>query len=121
MTLLASFQVFLYRYTGQADIMVGSPIAGRPRPELQGLLGNFGRVVGIRNDLTGNPSFKELLVKVKESALNAYEHVDLPIEALLDEIIPKYHMDHSPTLRSCLPLRNAQDRRLKFPDWQRHQ
>ena len=90
--------------------MVGSPIAGRTRPELQGLLGNFGRIVGVRNDLSGNPSFREVVAKVKESTLRAYEHADFPVETLLDEIIAQYHIDHSPisqilfAFEKCTPL-----------------
>ena len=115
MTLLASFQVLLYRYTGQADIMVGSPIAGRTRPELQGLLGNFGRIVGVRNDLSGNPSFREVVAKVKESTLRAYEHADFPVETLLDEINAKYHIDHSPVSQILFAFEKCTAPALEIP------
>src|SRR5439155_25005206 len=83
MTLLAAFQTLLQRYTGQDDILVGSPIAGRTRAELEVLLGFFVNTLVMRADLSGNPTFLELLRRVREVALEAYAHQDLPFEKLV--------------------------------------
>jgi amino acid adenylation domain-containing protein len=86
MTLLAAFQTLLYRYSGQEDIVVGSPIAGRNRVEIEGLIGFFLNSLAMRTDLSGNPSFRELLGRVREVALGAYAHQDLPVEKLIEEL-----------------------------------
>ena len=80
MTLLAVFQVLLYRYSGQESFGVGSPIAGRTRSELEGLIGFFVNTLVMRADLSGNPSFQGLLSRVRQSAIDAYTHQDLPFE-----------------------------------------
>src|SRR5262249_39207038 len=85
-TLLAAFQTLLYRYTGQEDIVVGSPIANRNRTEIEGLIGFFVNTLVLRNDLSGNPTFRELLGHVRKTALGAYEHQDLPFEKLVEEL-----------------------------------
>src|SRR5205085_9380569 len=77
MVLLAAFNVVLSRWSGQTDIVVGSPIAGRTHRELEGLIGFFVNTLALRTDLSGDPSFKELLHRVKATALGAYEHHDL--------------------------------------------
>ena len=82
MTLLAAFQVLLQKYSGQDDIVVGAPIAKRDRPELETLIGFFINSLVLRTDLTGNPTFRELLRRVREVALGAYEHQDVPFEKL---------------------------------------
>lgn len=88
MTLLAAFQTFLYRYTGQEDIIVGTPIAGRNQVEAEGLIGFFVNTLALRTYLSGNPSFQELLGRVREVALGAYAHQDLPFEKLVEELQP---------------------------------
>ncbi|MGH7412374.1 MAG: amino acid adenylation domain-containing protein, partial [Candidatus Methylomirabilis sp.] len=85
MTLLAAFQTLLFRYTGQDDIVVGSPIANRARTETEGLIGFFINTLVLRTDLSGNPTFRELLKRVKEVALGAYAHQDVPFEELMEE------------------------------------
>ena len=80
MTLLAVFQVLLYRYSGQEEVVVGSPIANRNRPELESLIGFFVNTLVLRGDLSGSPSFKELLARVREVCLGAYAHQDLPLK-----------------------------------------
>src|SRR6185295_11227505 len=77
MTLLAAFQVLLYRYTGQEDIIVGSPIANRNRKDIEGLIGFFTNTLALRSDLSGNPTFEEFLVRVRKKALEAYAHQDM--------------------------------------------
>ena len=79
MTLLAALQVLLYRYTGQEDIVVGTPIANRNREEIEGLIGFFVNTLVMRSDLSGNPTFRELLGQVREVCLGAYEHQDLSL------------------------------------------
>ncbi len=89
MTLLAAFQMLLHRYSGQDDIAVGTPIAGRIRPELEGLIGFFVNTLVLRTSLSGNPSFRELLNRVRDVTLGAYSHQDLPFEKLVEELHPQ--------------------------------
>ncbi|MEH2412352.1 non-ribosomal peptide synthetase [Nostoc sp.] len=96
MTLLAAFKVLLHRYTGQEDILVGSPIAGRNQVETEGLMGLFVNTLVMRTDLSGNPSFREILNQVRQVALGAYEHQDLPFEKLVEELKPERDRTHSP-------------------------
>jgi non-ribosomal peptide synthetase component F len=88
MTLLAAFQILLYRYSGQDDIIVGTPIANRNRQEIEPLIGFFVNSLVLRSDLVGNPSFRELLKRVREVTLGAYAHQDLPFEKLVEELQP---------------------------------
>ncbi|WP_407885518.1 condensation domain-containing protein, partial [Scytonema sp. NUACC26] len=89
MSLLAAFNILLYRYTDQEDILIGSPIANRNRAELEGMLGLFVNTLVLRNNLSGNPSFRELLHRVREVTLGAYAHQDLPFEMLVEELQPE--------------------------------
>ena len=86
MTLLTAFKVLLYRYTGQDDVIVGTPIAGRNLVEVENLIGFFVNTLIMRTDLRGDPSFSELLLRVRGRALEAYDHQDLPFEKLVEEI-----------------------------------
>jgi amino acid adenylation domain-containing protein/natural product biosynthesis luciferase-like monooxygenase protein len=88
MLLLATYQLLLKRHSGQEDIVVGTPIAGRRRQELEGLIGPFINVLAMRVDLSGDPTFPELLKRVKHVALGAYGHQDLPFEKLVEELQP---------------------------------
>src|SRR5262249_48717005 len=96
MTLLAVFQTLLSRYSGQEDICVGSPIANRTRKEIEPLIGFFVNTLVLRTNLSDNPSFKELLHQVKETALAAYAHQDLPFEKLVEAINPERNLSHTP-------------------------
>src|SRR4028118_1490901 len=96
MTLLAAFQTLLYRYTQQTDIVVGSPIANRNRQEIEGLIGFFVNSLVLRTNLSGNPTFLELLGRVREVALGAYAHQDLPFEKLVEELHPERNLSHHP-------------------------
>lgn len=96
MTLLAGFKILLHRYTGQADVIVGSPIAGRNRAEIEALIGFFVNTLVLRTDVAGNPTFLELLNRVRITALNAYAHQDLPFEKLVEELHPERDLSRTP-------------------------
>src|SRR5262249_51108669 len=96
MTLLAAFKTLLYRFTGQEDILVGSTIANRNRAEIEGLIGFFVNTLVLRTDLSGNPSFQQLLATVREVTLGAYAHQDLPFEKLVEELHPQRHISINP-------------------------
>ncbi|MGH7411794.1 MAG: amino acid adenylation domain-containing protein, partial [Candidatus Methylomirabilis sp.] len=107
MTLLAAFQTLLFRYTGQDDIVVGSPIANRDRTETEGLIGFFINTLVLRADLSGNPSFRELLKRVKEVALGAYAHQDVPFEELMEELHTERSLSYSPLFQVMFILQNT--------------
>jgi amino acid adenylation domain-containing protein len=107
MTLLAAFNVLLYRYSGQEDLVVGSPIANRNRTELEGLIGFFVNTVVLRADLSGNPTFKELLVRVRDVCLKAYRFQHLPFEKLVKELQPDRDLSRNPLFQVMFVLQNA--------------
>jgi amino acid adenylation domain-containing protein len=96
MVLLAAFKVLLMRYCGQDDVAVGTPIAGRDRPELEGLIGYLVNSVVMRTDLSGNPGFDELLDRVRHTALDAYAHQELPFDRLVAELSPRRDLNRNP-------------------------
>ena len=96
MTMLATFKILLYRYTRQEDIIVGSPFWGRNRAEIEGLIGPFINMLVMRTDLSGNPSFRELLTRVQKTCLGAYAHSDAPFKKLVEELKPVRDPSYSP-------------------------
>ncbi|ARU62662.1 hypothetical protein CBW65_18040 [Tumebacillus avium] len=115
MTLLAAFNTLLYRYTGQDDIVIGSPIAGRGREEIEGLIGFFVNTLVLRTDLSGQPTFAELVERVKETALQAYEHQDVPFEKLVEVLQPERDMSRSPLFQAMFVLQNAVHTHVELP------
>jgi amino acid adenylation domain-containing protein len=108
MVLLAAFQVLLYRYTGQEDIRVGTPIANRTREEIEGLIGFFVNTLVMRGDLSGEPSFAQLLKGTREAALGAYAHQDLPFEVLVEALRPERDLSHTPLFQAMFVMNAAQ-------------
>jgi amino acid adenylation domain-containing protein len=107
MTLVAAFQTMLYRYTNQQDIVVGTPIANRTRTETEDLIGLFVNTLVVRTHFSGNPSFKELLGRVREVSLDAFAHQDLPFEKLVEEIQPERSLGHMPLFQVLFALQNV--------------
>ncbi|HSF42618.1 MAG TPA: amino acid adenylation domain-containing protein, partial [Thermoanaerobaculia bacterium] len=115
MTLLAGFQLLLGRLSGQRDVPVGSPIAGRTRPEVEGLIGCFLNTLVLRTDLSGNPSFSGLLERVRETALGAFAHQDIPFEKVLEELAPERDLSRSSLFQVMFNMLNAPASRISLP------
>ena len=114
MTLLAVFQVLLYRYSGQKDIGVGTPIAGRTREETEGLIGLFVNTLVMRTRLEREWSYEELLERVKQTTMEAYGHQDVPFEKLVEELAPQRDLGRTPLFQVMLVLQNAPVTELKL-------
>ena len=106
MTLLTGFQMLLARYSGQQDIAVGTLTAGRTRAETEGLIGFFVNTLVLRTDVSGNPTFRELLRRVKETAIGAYGHAELPFEKLVEELQPQRDLSRNPLIQVTFQLFN---------------
>ncbi|MCP4655687.1 MAG: non-ribosomal peptide synthetase, partial [bacterium] len=120
MTLLAGFQALLGRHAGQQDISVGTPIAGRSHRELEELIGFFVNTLVMRTDLSGGPagrepSFRQLLAGIRQVALDAYAHQDLPFERLVEELQPERDLSTSPLFQVAFALQNASQEILELP------
>ncbi|QSV52967.1 MAG: amino acid adenylation domain-containing protein [Dolichospermum sp. UKL201] len=107
MTLLAAYDTLLYRYTGTEDILVGTPIANRDRSEIEGLIGFFVNTLVMRTHVSGNPSFCELMTRVRDIAMEAYTHQHLPFEILVEALQPERDLSHNPLFQVMFILQNA--------------
>jgi len=106
-TLLAALQTLLHRYTGQDDIVIGSPVANRRRAEIENLIGFFVNTMVLRTDLSGNPTFRELLARGRETVLGAYAHQELPFAKLVEELRPDRNLSHAPLFQVMFILQSA--------------
>jgi amino acid adenylation domain-containing protein len=115
MTLLAAFQALLHRYCGQDDILIGTPTAGRTRPETEELIGAFINTIVLRTDVSGDPAFSEQLRRVREVALAAYAHQELPFEKLVAELRPQRDLSRTPLFQVMFNLQNAPLPAMRLP------
>lgn len=115
MTLLACFQTLLFRYSGQEDLVVGSPVAGRRMLETESLIGAFVNTLAFRGDVAGNPSFRDFLARVRETVLGAFAHQDLPFEKLVEELNPERDVNRSPLFQVMFALQNTPEPDLVVP------
>lgn len=114
MTLMTAFQVLLYRYSGQEDMLVATVVANRPRPELEKLIGYFSNSLLLRTDLSGEPSFRDLMRQVRDVALEAFDHQELPFEKLVVELKPDRDLSYSPLFQVMFNLQNHEREQVKF-------
>ena len=115
MTLLAAFQVLLYRYSRQGDVVVGTPVAGRSRGETEGVIGFFVNMLVLRTELSGRLNFGELLQRVRETALGALFNQDLPFEKLVEEMEPERELNRTPLFQVLFTLQNMPEIRWQLP------
>jgi amino acid adenylation domain-containing protein len=115
MVLLSAWQALLHRYSGQDDIVVGSPIANRNRSEVEGLIGYFVNMLALRTDLSGDPRFLDLVRRVRDVALSAYEHQDLPLEKVIEAVRPPRDPSRTPLFQVMFVLQNNQIPDLAYP------
>jgi amino acid adenylation domain-containing protein len=116
MTLMAAFNVLLSRYTGQSDICIGTPIAGRNRAEIEPLIGFFVNTLVLRTRIDNHAAFSQLLQQVRSTTLDAYGHQDIPFEQLVELLKPERHPGHAPIFQVMLALQNAPMSSLSLPD-----
>ncbi|AFZ33307.1 non-ribosomal peptide synthetase (plasmid) [Gloeocapsa sp. PCC 7428] len=113
--LLAAFKILLYRYTGQSEIVVGSPIANRNRTELEPLIGLFVNTLVLKTNLSGNPTFLEVLQQIRQVTWDAYDRQDLPFEKLVEELQPERDLSYNPLFQVKFRLENAPTEKLEIP------
>ncbi|GMU03297.1 hypothetical protein KH5H1_74190 [Corallococcus caeni] len=116
MTMLAAFKLLLHRYNGQVDLLVGTPIANRTQPELEGLIGYFANTLVLRTSLDGDPSFRAFLKQVEDVCLGAYAHQDLPFDQLVELIQPERSLSHMPLFQVMFVFRNDPSKPLALPE-----
>jgi non-ribosomal peptide synthetase component F len=107
MTLLAGFETLLLRFSGEDQIVLGTDIANRTTPESERLIGFFINLVALRTDLSGNPTFRELLGRVREVALGAYAHGEMPFDKLVEELQPERKLWHNPIVQALFVMQNT--------------
>ncbi len=116
MTLLSAFKVLLYRYSGQTDLAIGSPIANRSQHQTEDLIGFFVNTLVLRTHINGEQTFIELLKQVRQTSLEAYSHQDIPFEYLVEHINPSRSLSHSPLFQVMFVLQNTPQEKLDFGD-----
>ncbi|MGD9851048.1 MAG: amino acid adenylation domain-containing protein [Nitrospirales bacterium] len=114
MLCLAAFKVLLHRYTGQTDIVIGSPVANRHWPSVEDIVGTFVNTLVLRTDLSGDPTFRELLLRVRHVALEGYANQDLPFEKLVQDLAPSRTLNRMPLVQVLFNFGNAPFERVKF-------
>jgi len=115
MTLLASFQILLSRYSGQDDISVGTPIANRTKRQFENLIGFFVNTLVLRTDLSGEPTFREVVKRVKQATLGAFQHQDMPFEKLVEELQPERDTAYTPLFQVMFVMQNKQQGQVQLP------
>ncbi|MBV9108538.1 MAG: amino acid adenylation domain-containing protein, partial [Gemmatimonadetes bacterium] len=115
MLVLAAFEAVLARWSGQTDLVVGTPIAGRQTVEVEPLIGFFANTLALRGDLSGDPGFRALLARTRDAAFGAFEHQALPFERLVEELSPERSLGHSPVFQVMLAYQNTPGGRGSFP------
>ncbi|HEX7318160.1 MAG TPA: amino acid adenylation domain-containing protein, partial [Pyrinomonadaceae bacterium] len=118
MTLLAGFKVLLSRYSGQEEVVVGTPIAGREQLETEGLVGFFINALALRTDLSGDPTFRGLLGRVREVTLGAYAHQEVPFDLVVEELQPERSLSRSPIFQVIFALQNMPRESIELPELQ---
>ena len=116
MVLLAAFKTLLHRYTGSTDIVVGSPVANRDRPEIEPLIGFFVNTLVLRTDASGEPTFREFLRRVRETSLGAFDHQALPFEKLVQEVVSERDLSRNPLFQIMFGLHKTGREDLRFGD-----
>lgn len=116
MTLLAAFNILIHYYSGRQDIVVGTNIANRNRVETESLIGFFVNMLALRTDLSGDPSFRQVLRRVREVTLEAYTHQDMPYERLVEEVCTDQNMGRRSLFQAVFTLQNSPQQPLKLPD-----
>jgi amino acid adenylation domain-containing protein len=115
MVLLAAFDLLIHRLSGRDDVVVGSPIAGRMRGEVEGLIGFFVNTMALRTDLSGDPTFRDLIARVRETTLEAYAHQDLPFERVVEAVQPDRTLSHNPLFQVAFALLNQPTETVRLP------
>ncbi len=115
MLLLAALQVLIWRYSGNEDVLVGTPVAARDDPELENVIGLFANTLVLRGQLSGDPTFVELLRRTRETTLEAYEHKNLPFEKLVEVVKPRRSLSYTPLFQIMLVLQNMPRQMLQLP------
>ena len=115
MTLVTVFCILLYRYSSQRDVLIGTPVANRDLPELEHLIGVFINTIVLRTNVSGDPSFRELLKQVRDVSLGAYAHQNLPFEKLVEELKPQRDLSRTPLFQVAFNLQNSPMPKLEIP------